>query len=50
MDLERRRQMLKMLENIERFPDLSKRIGLVDSSTYHGERVADHKEIPPLST
>lgn len=50
MDLEQRRRMLRMLETIERFPEFSKRVGLQNQSTFHGERVADPKEIPPLST
>lgn len=50
MDLEKRRQMIRMLETIERFPEFSKKMGLENVSTFHGKSVVDQTKTPPLST
>ncbi|MBO4926636.1 MAG: hypothetical protein J5379_00065 [Clostridiales bacterium] len=39
MDTDRRLQMIRILEEADRFPDFSEKIGLTDISTFHGEKI-----------
>ncbi|MBO7563736.1 MAG: hypothetical protein J6T40_02670 [Clostridiales bacterium] len=50
MDLDKRLQMIRLCEAMECFPDFSRRIGLINRSTFRGQRICQEKNTPPLST
>ena len=48
MELDKRRQMMRLDEAFYKYPDLCKRMGLVNASTFHGHIIATPED--PLST
>ncbi len=50
MDVDKRLLMIRLNNEMNRFPELSEKLGLVDNSTYRGEKVCQQNNTPPLST
>ena len=50
MDVDKRLLMIRLNNEMNRFPELSEKLGLVDNSTYRGEKVCQQSNTPPLST
>ena len=50
MDIDKRLQMIRLHDEMQTFPELSRRIGLVDRSTFRGQMVYENTNTPPLST
>ncbi len=50
MDIDKRLQMIRLYNEMQTFPELSRRIGLVDNSTFRGKKICQETHTPPLST
>lgn len=46
MDVDKRLLMIRLNNEMNRFPELSEKLGLVDNSTYRGEKVCQQNNTP----
>lgn len=49
MDVDKRLQMIRLHNEMQSFPQLSKKLGLEDRSTFRGRWVGKENNTPPLS-
>ena len=49
MDVDKRLRMIRLRNEMQSFPELSEKLGLVDRSTFRGKWISQENNTPPLS-